>query len=170
MRVSLCLSIVIVSVFNCRAQQNRSTHILDERLKTSFLVTYPREFACDLPSSFEDLKQCFSNLDSLESTIIQMTEHMDDFLANEPDPYLDEPPKVYWVSEIQWAKRRVVEGDTIPSSMWCWFSRWRNALYHSQALELRQSQSKRLCLHPSRWTFHPLTEDVCMLVGMHGGV
>ena len=156
MRVSLCLSIVIVSAFNCRAQQNRSTHILDERLKTSFLVTYPAEFACDLPSSFEDLKRCFSNLDSLESTIIQMTEHMDDFLANEPDPFLDEPPKVYWVSEIQWAKRRVVEGDTIPASMWCSvFPDGGTLLYHSQALELRQESIKAVMSPPKSLDIPP---------------
>ena len=140
MRVSLCLSIFILGTLNCLAQQSRSVQILDERLKTSFWVSYPEELTCDLPSSFEDFKQCFSNLDMLEGTLIRMTKHMDEFLANEPNPFLEEPPKVYWVSEIQWAKGRVEEGDTISASMWCsvFPADGGTLIMYSEALELRK--------------------------------
>ena len=103
----------------CVAQESQSSFFVDSLLKTSFSVYYPNELDCPLPQSFEDLKGCFSNLDSLESIVMQMTKRSDEFFEKEPDPHLEGPPEVYWDSEILWSNGRIEAGDTIPPSMVC---------------------------------------------------
>ena len=138
MRVMLGLFILIVTMTNCQGQEEKFVHIIDERLKTSFLVSFPEDFACDLPHSFEDLKECFSNLDTLENVIMRMTKHMNEFLENEPDPHLEEPPEFYWVSEFLWSNGMVKGGDTIPPSMCCnLFPDGGTLMIYSEFLELR---------------------------------
>ena len=138
MRVMLGLFILIANMTSCHGQEEKSVHFIDERLKTSFLVSFPEDFACDLPHSFEDLKECFSNLDTLESVILQMTRHTNEFLEKEPDPYLEESPEFYWVSEFLWSNGIVKAGDTIPPSMCCnLFPDGGTLMIYSEFLELR---------------------------------
>lgn len=138
MRAILSLFVFLLSLGKCQAQETQSVRILDERLKTSFLVSFPKDFACDLPQSFEDLKMCFSNLDTLESVIMRMTSQMDEFLEKEPDPYLEEPPEFYWVSEVRWSNGMVKGGDTIPPSMRCnLFPDGGTLMVYLEVLELR---------------------------------
>ena len=134
----LGLVILIANMTTCHGQEEKFVHIIDERLKTKFLVSFPEDFACDLPHSFEDLKECFSNLDTLEKVILRMTKHMDEFLEKEPDPYLEEQPEVYWVSEFFWSNGLVKGGDKIPPSMRCnLFPAGGTAMIYSEVLELR---------------------------------
>lgn len=138
MRTSFYLLVVLLGSTTSVAQENQTIHVLDERLKTTFLITYPLEFRCDLPESFHDLKECFSNLDSLESVLLERTMWMDEFLEREPDTRLEEEPKVYWLSEICWTEGWVEGNDTVPASMWCnLFPIGGTLKIYSEALELR---------------------------------
>lgn len=134
--------LVIAAALNfslaCGAQESQSTFFVDSRLKTSFSVYYPVDFGCPLPQSFEDLKGCFSNLDSLENLVMSMTKRSDEFFEKEPDPYLEEPPEFYWVSEFLWSNGMVKGCDTIPPSMFCnLFPDGGTLMIYSKFLELR---------------------------------
>ena len=63
---------------------------------------------------------------------------LSEFLEKEPDPYLEEQPEVYWVSEFFWSNGMVKGGDKIPPSMRCnLFPAGGTAMIYSEVLELR---------------------------------
>lgn len=98
-----------------QAQENASNRFDDERLKTRFVVSHPADFFCPLPYDFRDLKRCFSNADTLETVLVSLTNHMATFLESEPDPFVDEQPKLFWYCDVFWT-----DGDSmLQPSMRC---------------------------------------------------
>lgn len=75
----------------------------DERLKTTFSLPQ-QNLPCYSQMGFEGLRSCFSGTDSLEKVLLEMTSRRDLFLESEPDPFLEEQPKLYWDCEVFWKR------------------------------------------------------------------
>lgn len=84
----------------------------DEKLKTAFSISHPIDVPCFNQAGFEGLRSCFLGTDSLEKVLLEMTFRRDLFLESEPDPYLEEQPKLYWHCEVFWKRG---SGDSEPS-------------------------------------------------------
>ena len=82
------------------AQGEASNRFDDERLKTAFSISHPTDVPCFNQTGFEGLRSCFLGTDSLEKVLIEMTSRRDLFLECEPDPFLEEQPKLYWHCEV----------------------------------------------------------------------
>ena len=74
----------------------------DERLKATFSLPHQIDLPCYSQMGFEGLRSCFSGTDSLEQVLLDITSRRDLFLEKEPDPFLEEQPKIYWYCEVFW--------------------------------------------------------------------
>ena len=76
----------------------------DEKLKTAFSISHPLDAPCFNQAGFKGLRSCFLGTDSLEKVLIEMTSRRDLFLESDPDPFLEEQPKLYWHCEVFWKR------------------------------------------------------------------
>lgn len=86
------------------AQGVASNRFDDEKLKTSFSISHPVDVPCLNHAGFEGLRSFFLGTDSLEKVLLEMTSRRDLFLESEPDPFLEEQPKLYWLCEVIWKR------------------------------------------------------------------